>query len=41
MASASPEVAHGSHIPGRETGDIVEDLRHAQEQKGFISPIGV
>jgi formate dehydrogenase beta subunit len=36
MASAS-EVAHGSHIPGRETGDIVEDLRHAQEQKGFIS----
>ncbi len=38
MASASPEVAHGSHIPGRETGDIVEDLRNAQEQKGFISP---
>ena len=38
MAGASPEVAHGSHIPGRETGDIVEDLRHAQEQKGFISP---
>ena len=37
MASAS-EVHHGSHIPGRETGDIVEDLRHAQEQKGFISP---
>jgi formate dehydrogenase beta subunit len=37
MASAS-EVAHGSHIPGRETGDIVEDLRNAQEQKGFISP---
>ncbi len=38
MANASPEVAHGSHIPGRETGDIVEDLRNAQEQKGFISP---
>ena len=38
MAGASPEVAYGSHIPGRETGDIVEDLRHAQEQKGFISP---
>jgi NADH:ubiquinone oxidoreductase subunit F (NADH-binding)/NADH:ubiquinone oxidoreductase subunit E len=38
MASASSEVGHGSHIPGRETGDIVEDLRNAQEQKGYISP---
>ena len=38
MASASPEVPDGGHIPGRETGDIVEDLRNAQEQKGFISP---
>jgi NADH:ubiquinone oxidoreductase subunit F (NADH-binding)/NADH:ubiquinone oxidoreductase subunit E len=37
MASAS-EIHHGGHIPGRETGDIVEDLRHAQEQKGYISP---
>ncbi len=37
MASASG-VHDGGHIPGRETGDIVEDLRNAQEQKGFISP---
>jgi formate dehydrogenase beta subunit len=38
MMASAPEVQHGNHIPGRETGDIVEDLRHAQEQKGYISP---
>src|SRR5271163_4613453 len=36
MASPSSEVAHGHPVPGRETDGIVEDLRHAQEQKGFV-----
>ena len=38
MSRPSPESAHASSVPGRETDGIVEDLRHAQEQKGFIPP---
>jgi NADH:ubiquinone oxidoreductase subunit F (NADH-binding)/NADH:ubiquinone oxidoreductase subunit E len=38
MGSSSSATTYGSQTSGRETADIVEDLRNAQEQKGYIPP---